>query len=257
LDNARNTEHLREPAKRKNSRKKAIHPAAATLTVALGLFALALYALGAFGGSSSVKGKSYADGSLTYDGLLTGGKFDGTGELRFADGSSYVGAFRDGRFDGEGTFTAAGWTYTGKFSKGVVTGEGTLTGPDGGKVSPEEDGEAWKFLSEDGWAYTGIWGERGQTGEGTFLFPDGSRYEGAFLQGLAEGQGAYISAGGQKIYEGSFAAGRYDGQGIYHSPEGWIYEGAFRYGVFDGLGVLTDTDGTKTAGIWNLGKKSN
>jgi hypothetical protein len=58
--------------------------------------------------------------------LLTGA-WVGEVQVKFADGSTYVGTLRDGRFDGQGTFTTAkGKQLVGEFREGVYVqpGEG-------------------------------------------------------------------------------------------------------------------------------------
>lgn len=63
-----------------------------------------------------------------------------TQTVTYADGSKYVGGFKEGLFDGQGTMTYPdGRLYIGQFKEGMKDGTGKMTYPDG-KV---EDG-LWK-----------------------------------------------------------------------------------------------------------------
>ena len=69
------------------------------------------------------------------------------GTYTYADGTKYVGEYKDGEFNGQGTITyASGDEYVGKFRDGDFNGQGTITYSDG---SLEEG--IWKdgnFLEE-------------------------------------------------------------------------------------------------------------
>lgn len=80
-------------------------------------------------------------GQIVYDGYVYKNKFNGEGKLTIGK-DKYAGAFKDGIFDGKGTFTSEkGWTYVGDFKKGVPEGNGVLT---------TEDGTIFKGVFKDG-----------------------------------------------------------------------------------------------------------
>jgi hypothetical protein len=76
-----------------------------------------------------------------YIGEYRDGKRNGQGTVTWSDGVKYVGEFKDGKLNGQGTLTwANGTKYVGQFRDGKMGGTGKLIHPDG-KV--ENDGE-WK-----------------------------------------------------------------------------------------------------------------
>ena len=73
-----------------------------------------------------------------------GGKLQGKGTSTFADGSKYVGEFKDGKLLHEqGTLTLAdGSKYVGEWKNGKINGQGTMTYPNGEKqVGEFKDGK--------------------------------------------------------------------------------------------------------------------
>jgi len=213
----------------------------------------ACFALGVFDGDgiSRVADKEYT--GFVFSGNLLGGLFYGHGEIRFWDGDRFEGDFTEGRFDGDGFFSAAAdrWEFRGDFHNGRVIG-GTLLTRDREPVTLQRS-EAADVLSAYSWRFEGGWGEYGQSGAGTFVFADGSAYTGAFSRGLANGNGTLTDASGEVIYTGGFAGGLFDGQGRYTSPEGWVFEGGFSGGLFDGEGSIVTGDGETIRGIWERG----
>ncbi|MDR0199319.1 MAG: hypothetical protein LBI43_01935 [Streptococcaceae bacterium] len=77
--------------------------------------------------------------TYSYTGMIFNGQPEGEGTLTYTNGDSYVGHFKEGKFEALGTFhsKAGNWSYTGNFSDGVADGKGTLTTPDGVK-HPEQ-----------------------------------------------------------------------------------------------------------------------
>ena len=50
-----------------------------------------------------------------------------SGELRFKNGDTYTGTFKDGHFKGRGVYRShEGWTFKGVFHRGVAQGQGKL-----------------------------------------------------------------------------------------------------------------------------------
>ena len=117
---------------------------------------------------------------------------------------------------GNGTLTCYGedgvtvsWTYKGAFVNGRMTGQGTTT---------------WK-------------------GTGT---PDdpGYIYDGAHVDGSAEGSGIWHRLDGTMMYKGNSKAEEYDGQGTSYRPDGTKeYEGEWEASYWHGQGTLFCPDG--------------
>ena len=92
---------------------------------------------------------TYADGS-TYDGAWREGKRDGQGLYTCKDGSAYAGAWKDDKKNGQGVNTYAdGTKYAGAWEKGKRHGQGVFTHKNGSTY----DG-AWKNDKRDGEAPT-------------------------------------------------------------------------------------------------------
>ena len=116
-----------------------------------------------------------------YEGEWRDGKQNGNGTFTWADGNRYEGAWKDNHMHGQGTWTAAGGDrYEGAWRDGKVHGHGTL---------------AWA----DGNRYEGAWRDGKQNGHGTFTFANGDRYVGGYRNGRATGPATVIEDG--KSYE--------------------------------------------------------
>jgi len=213
--------------------------------------ALGLYSLlpGDMGFRRSVADRPYDDDAYFYSGTLLSGKFDGRGEVNYANGDRYEGGFADGRFHGDGVFRSKdGWRFEGNFSLGAPV-DGVFYTPDGARLADT----AQPLYSSETWSYRGALGAQGQRGEGRFAHSDGRAYEGRFDGGLANGRGMY-TADGAVIYDGEWLDGLYEGEGVYKAPDGsFTYAGEFKAGKFDGQGTVTQADGTVLRGTWRQG----
>jgi hypothetical protein len=71
--------------------------------------------------------------------------------MRLTDGRKYVGEFRDGKYNGEGTYTwPSGDKYVGSFRDDKFHGQGTYTYADGSKrVGEWKDGKSKSALSRE------------------------------------------------------------------------------------------------------------
>jgi hypothetical protein len=106
------------------------------------LVTLGLYAMGFFDGGrfSQVDNQEYAAGGFWYSGGFDEGLFSGYGEIRFQNGDSYRGNFRDGRFDGAGVYRRVGdseeetFRFAGTFEAGRAV-SGTFYFSDGETVN--------------------------------------------------------------------------------------------------------------------------
>jgi len=107
-------------------------------------------------------------------------------ELIFPDGRKYVGEFKDGKRDGQGTVTypaphsSAGYKYIGQFKDGLQSGHGTVT-----YSAPH---------SFAGYQYVGQFNDDEKSGLGTATYPNGDMYVGEFKDDMKHGQGFMFSA---------------------------------------------------------------
>jgi hypothetical protein len=108
------------------------------------------------------------EGSITHpDGRRYVGEFrrgvaNGQGTALLPDGEKYVGEFKDAKFHGRGSYTwPDGRKYVGEFRDGALTGQGTATWPDGGTyVGGFRDGQPdglGKMIYADGRVEDGLW----------------------------------------------------------------------------------------------------
>lgn len=87
-----------------------------------------------------------------------------------------------------------------------------------------------------------------------YQWPTGERYIGEWSNGVMEGQGTMLYAGGAR-YIGSFAGGRRNGQGTYYYVDGKRYEGEWLDGMMHGTGVFYWSEQKFVKGVWENGKK--
>jgi len=127
-------------------------------------------------------------------------------------GGRYVGDFKDGGRNGQGTYTFAnGARYVGEFREGNLHGQGTFTYPDGSRYVGEfrngqRNGQGI-YTNPRGERYIGEWRGGERSGLGTYIYPDGAIYAGEFRDDVVNGQGAFISANGQLVLNGIWRDG--------------------------------------------------
>ncbi len=143
-----------------------------------------------------------------------------SGTQTLANGSQYVGEYKDGKFHGEGTYTFAdGRKHVGEFKDGVIHGQGTYTLADGGQ-------------------YVGEFKDNKFHGQGTYTWADGTKYVGDYKDNKRHGQGAITTAKGNK-YVGEWKDGKLHGQGTYTFANGNKYVGEYKDGKMHGQGTLS------------------
>ena len=120
-----------------------------------------------------------------------------SGTYTFADGSKYVGEWKDGEPHvphGQGTYTwVSGNKYVGEWKDGNQHGQGTKTWTNGSKYVGEymdgkKSGQGTNTFA-DGSKYVGEWKDGNQHGQGTYTWTDGSKYVGEWKYGKRSGQG--------------------------------------------------------------------
>lgn len=117
------------------------------------------------------------------------------GSLTNSSGDKYVGEYKDGKGNGQGTATfASGEKYVGNYKDFKYNGQGTNTFPNGEK-------------------YIGEYKDGKRNGQGTYTFADGEKYVGEFKDDKKNGQGTFFSADGG-IGLGEWIDNRPDGQFI-------------------------------------------
>ncbi|MDA9822997.1 peptidoglycan-binding protein [Paracoccaceae bacterium] len=203
---------------------------------------------------------SYANGDK-YVGFFQAGKPNGQGRLELAaSGNVYEGTYKDGLFDGEGTYTFAnGDTYVGMFENDMFNGEGTLDlVSSGNKYIGQYEDDLFQgqgaYIYANGDKYVGSYHEGAQHGRGTKTFANGDVYVGAFKDDRFEGQGVYTYANGKK-YDGAYKDNLQDGQGTMSFANGHLYVGEFKDNLFNGQGTYTYADGSTYVGGWKDNKE--
>lgn len=170
------------------------------------------------------------------------------GEAIYADGTKYVGEWKDNMRDGQGTAifekkmqiwgTAFGpyVKYTGSWRNDKIDGYGVLTFASGadfkGHLKIEDYGRIDFF-----------------DGYGKMTYANGDIFDGSFINGLANGKGLRVFINGDR-YVGEFRGNEISGEGTLYLSNGDRYHGGFRLGKFQGQGTYTYADGTTVEGIW-------
>ena len=125
------------------------------------------------------------DTNPKYKGDVENGEPNGLGIFINTNKGKYVGEWKDGKKQGQGTFTYGkgkweGEKYEGEFKDGYRHGQGTYTWSDGDK-------------------YVGEFKDDKPNGQGTYTWSDGRKYEGEFEDGIKHGQGTYTLPNGSKF----------------------------------------------------------
>lgn len=107
---------------------------------------------------------------------------NGQGTYTWTDGAKYVGEFKDGKWNGEGTFTTSMGTYVGGWKDNNKDGLGTLTW-----VSGEFAGDK----------YVGEFKDDKKHGQGIYTWASGSKYAGKFKDGQLYKQGTWTYEDGR------------------------------------------------------------
>jgi hypothetical protein len=98
----------------------------------------------------------------------------------------YVGPFKNGKFEGYGVYTSAGFEYKGQFKEGNKEGQGTLKWPNG----------------SNGAMYVGQWKDNDRNGFGTKIESNGNKYVGQWKDGKKAGPGTLYDVKGKILSKG-------------------------------------------------------
>ena len=133
--------------------------------------------------SATVK---YSDGS-TFEGTFKNGMRDGMGKFVFQNGETYEGGYKEDKVDGTGKANYVnGDSYEGSYKEGKRNGLG-------------------KYYFKSGIIYEGMEGNNNANGKGKLTFPNGNFIEANFIDGKANGEGNYFKDG--KMYSTIFTDG--------------------------------------------------
>nr|XP_057908425.1 alsin isoform X2 [Doryrhamphus excisus] len=220
----------------------------------------------------------YKDGRLkeaTYDGRWMAGKPHGRGVLKWPDGRSYTGSFKNGLEDGFGEFVAPNKTlnktdqYHGHWKDGKMHGVGTYRYANGEIYDGSfRDGlrhghgmlRSGKLNTSSPSVFIGQWAHDKKTGYGVFdNITKGEKYIGMWQDNQRQGTGIVVTQFGL-YYEGSFKDNKMMGTGILLSEDDTTYEGEFSDDwTLNGKGVLTMANGDylegSFSGEWGAGPK--
>ena len=117
---------------------------------------------------------------------MEGSNKHGYGTYTWADGSIYVGEYKNDKYHGNGTYTYAnGNKYIGEWKNDKKDGNGTYTGANGD-------------------TYVGEYKNGKNDGNGTYTYANGDKYVGQMKDGNFNGQGTYTLADGTIEHSGEW-----------------------------------------------------
>jgi hypothetical protein len=184
-----------------------------------------------------------------YIGQFKNRTYTGKGEIEYSDGNWYKGDFFNGYRHGRGELKWNGDHYIGGFSYDRYSGKGTLFYANGNKYEGEFlEGYRHGFgrIEWNGATYTGEFEYDKWSGKGVLKQANGDRYEGHFKAGNYSGHGKLTYANGN-IYAGDFLKGKRHGKGTL-VWNGDRYTGEFKYDKYSGQGTLVKADGSRYTG---------
>ena len=127
------------------------------------------------------------------------------GSLTYSNGDKYVGEFKDGKRNGQGTFLfPSGDKYVGEYKDDKRNGQGTYTNANGDK-------------------YVGEFKDGKRNGQGTYTQANGDKHVGEYKDSKYNGQGTYTFASGDRDV-GEFKDSKLSGRGIKYRADGTIAE---------------------------------
>ena len=161
---------------------------------------------------------------------------------------SYSGDYVSDKMTGHGTLIQKkGDKYIGSFKDGVYQGEGTMYYADG--TSKSGYWEDHKFVGKSKNNYGCILGNCSD-GFGTYTWENGGKYVGYWKDGKLHGSGTYYSNNSDK-YTGDFAYGKFHGFGTHiFASDGRRYVGEWNKSKCHGQGTMYYSNGDIKSGLW-------
>lgn len=197
---------------------------------------------------------TWADGS-SFEGTLVAGKRQGLGKFSWGNGQRYEGQWQDDQPQGPGMlWFASGDVYEGTVRDGAPAGQGRMRFANGDRyIGDFENGIAHgrgTFTWASGQTMSGQWVQGRVEGPATVRFVNGDVYEGTVLQGRPNGTGRMSYRTGD-VYAGQFNAGVPEGEGNYAWPNGDRFVGRWLKGRREGPGVMTWRNGDRWIGRYS------
>ena len=174
---------------------------------------------------------------------------NGTGLMKYNNGSVFVGKWKDGSPHGEGTFIDDQSKYVGQVEAPVPVPDAGMRELSERDHGVRKQGQGTQYSQIDGGTYIGNWINNKSHGQGTHTSANGDEYVGAWKDGKKDGEGTNTCANGAK-YVGAWKDGKKDGEGTHTWANGDKYVGAWKDGKTHGQGTLTWANGQKYVGAW-------
>ena len=153
------------------------------------------------------------------------------------DGTTYIGTFSKGLFDGFGTLSSLDnkYLYTGEWKEGLKYGKGQLITEkvkySGNFENDVFSGNKGILCDEKGNVYEGDFVKGKFEGYGHYKMTNGDNYIGQFKNGYFEGKGQLTDKKGN-VFNGNFVKGKKDGYGLCVTNKGEVIEGKYNNGIF-------------------------
>ena len=216
----------------------------------------------------SGKGKLFLKNGLLYYGpvkygILSCDNPSDECEIKFPDGTIYVGQIKNNEITGTGKyFFPNGTTYIGEVLNGFRHGFGKF---ESNKEELSYEGN-WKnglkngfgIMKKKGSIYEGNWKDGFIDGKGKLKWKSGNVYKGDFKMGKMDGNGYMIWFNEHKKYSGEWKNNIQNGFGveIWYEEKGEHkylfnrYIGEWKNGKRDGYGIFYYSNGAKFEGTW-------
>ena len=135
------------------------------------------------------------------------------GNFYFHNGDSFIGYFKENKFDGYGKFKYKnlGEVYEGQFINGKRQGIG-------------------KYFYKNGDIYEGYWMDDMRNGYGYIKFFNGDWYQGMFVKDIRHGIGIYFEQKGFEYYLGEWVEDNKEGVATVYN-QNWYYQGTVKDGI--------------------------
>ena len=221
----------------------------------------------------SGKGKLFFKNGFLYYGPVKYGILTSEGtneqcEIKFPDGTIYVGEIKNNEITGTGKYYfPTGTIYSGELLNGLRHGFGKFESPNEG-INYEGN---WKYglkngngiMKKKGSKYEGNWTDGFIDGKGKLTWKSGNIYKGDFKKGKIDGDGYMIWYSENKKYSGHWENNIQSGYGvqIWYESKGEHkylfnrYIGEWKNGKRNGYGIFYYSNGAKYEGTWKDDKK--